>query len=146
MRNWPPLQSLLVLIALGLLLIPLTSLTGKRNSVPSPVVHSGESSPATAIEAHAILRFAHPPDRFTVLENGSPVWSVESNSGDTEFESDLQLKGDAGFVDLEIAVVWPAGAPQTVVEMEFIPEAYEAVVRTAWGTGEFQSSFTFPLE
>jgi hypothetical protein len=151
MKSWPPFQGFLVLAALALLLIPTIRLTGGRPSSPPAVEFMApESTDASKIAAHVTLRFAHAPERFTVLERGRPIWThdirTDGDAGQTEFDGTIMLRSDGGYADLAVAVVWPPGTPRTVVELDLLPDGAEGATRTAWGESEFTTNFSFPIE
>lgn len=141
------MQGVLVLIALGLLLVPLLKLTRAPSSETIDVPRNAMSASAV-VAAHATLRFAHPPKFFSVRTAGGASWTrrLGDQPVETEFETNLELKPDAGYVDLEVEVQWPTGTPRTIVELELAPDGSEAATRSAWGEGQLITTFSFPIK
>jgi hypothetical protein len=146
MRGWPLVELLGLSIALALLVLPLHAFTlGRRplsapSPSPVPVVPTADTGERTA--ARITARFAHPPLRLRVSSESETIWELPSPSAQlvaTECELPLGTVG----IDLRVEAEWPAGTPETVIELALEPDELETLSRTAWGQGTVDAILTY---
>ena len=144
MRGWPPLESALLLLAFGLALIPLYGFTIGKDPVQPISTHQerpAEESSLTLV--FLTLRFAHPPESFSVHHLDKTIWSSENENGGNEFYSDTDLDLTEDGIDLRLSVTWPEGTPSTAAELTLEPDLLERRSVTLWGSEDLQSVATF---
>jgi hypothetical protein len=148
MRGWPLIELLGLSGALALLTLPLHAFTlGRRPLPPSPAATTATAAPdheeRTPVRLSA--RFVHPPSRLRVCNGPEILWESAALST-TSASARCTLPLAIAAVDLRVEVEWPAGTPETVVELTLEPDGLDTLSRTAWGTGTVETilSYTWP--
>ena len=143
MRGFPLVNAVVILLALGLVLVPLLSLTSSspentdlsRNEVVEP---SGDQAVPVAIS----LRYAHRPGRVALSHLGKVIWQADA-AGALERGAEVSLVIPPEGIDLLVHAVWLEGTPESALEITLEPEALPELSQVIWGRGEVEDVVTF---
>lgn len=134
MRGFPLINTAVILVALGLILIPMIKLT----SAPPKVTprKSIDDTPSDTIPVEIEVRHAHQPEQLSISHLGKEIWTIGSDS-----ETQLVIPEEG--VDLLVQVRWPEGTPESAVEISLAPQAMASLSRNLWGKGDLEEILTF---
>jgi len=142
MRGFPPIQIFLLVLAFGLLAVPLAKLTG--NAAHAPLSPLRTEAPQTQLTP-VLLRFnfAHPPLSLSLRQGSHTlVQEVKMSQVPWELKTEMSLLKDGD--ELSLDVTWPQGTPNTAITCEIEPDGHEAESRTLWTTSaELHEILTF---
>ena len=140
MRGFPLLNGAFIVMALGLVLLPLLRLTSSDagSTKPSAPTMPQPSGIATGIS----VRYAHAPTSLTLSHLGKTLWQTTSVAEiDAGREVPLIL-GSEG-IDLLLAVIWTEGTPATAIGITLQPEGLAEQSQVLWGEGSVEDVLTF---
>lgn len=138
-----PLRQLAVTAALFLgLLIPLAALSRRQPPAPVLAIDHVHDVERTQITAWATLHFAHPPLHVHLHQGDREIWHLDPTD-EKEFESEIVLGVGNGFAEIVAHVVWPAGTPESVIELTLEPDGMEARTISDWGHGKLDTVLMF---
>lgn len=141
MRGFPLINTAVILLALGLILLPLAHLTSSK--VEAPPSLPAESQPVeAAIPVTISARFAHAPTRLTLTHLGRVIWQADSSAAVAE-GCELLLDIPREGIDLLVHVVWPENTPESALELSLEPTALAGRSQILWGEGEVEDVLTF---
>lgn len=144
MRSWPPLEAAVLLVALAFASFPLYHFTTGRRPAERLVVEQGDQNEASmAYEVWVAARFAHPPQSLKISHLGKAVWEAENPEESHRLSGKCALPLDSYGIDLRVEVAWPAGTPESIVELTLEPEALEGQTRSGWGEGKLDLILTY---
>ena len=132
-------ELILLILFFGVLLVPMTRLTGSR--VPAAGVE--EADPV--VKGHPAwirLRFAHLPERFRILAGETLLWEARVVE-DARLDRDIILPLQASLVELSVQVHWPPGTPETVCELILEPDGLAERRQSSWGESTLHEIMTF---
>ena len=130
MKDGPLREGILLVAGLGLLAVPLAMVTGQPKPARSQLV-SPEASP-DAWAADVEVRSAH-PFQWMELRRGKTVLArVEGPASEGEFECPVAKKGEL----LVVAASYPAGTPETALQVQLWASSFPEIEHTFWGEGE----------
>lgn len=130
MRGSPLREFFLVLLAGGLLLLPLARLT--RSPVRTwgqeilPEVHADQ------VEAWIALRFSHAPERFTLRQADRVLLE---GGGSAREDDDVLITLTDGHLRLQLNVEWPEDIPDAYAELSVEPEQFSEQRQGFWARG-----------
>lgn len=132
-------ELILLILFFGVLLVPMTRLTGSR--VPAAGVE--EADPV--VKGHPAwirLRFAHLPERFRILVGETLLWQASAVE-DVRLDRDIVLPLHQSLVELSVQVHWPPGTPETVCELILEPDGLAERRQSAWGESTLDEIMAF---
>ena len=132
MTRSPIVSTLCALIPLAALAIPLS-----RVLSPDLVVQVEVIEPLHAddlVRADILLKSAHPFEQVTV--NGVLFLKGEE-------EKEVRFDPSQAFT---IGVTWPAGTPESALQLEIIPDGLEIKSHTLWGSESAKEEIQFSWE
>lgn len=143
MKGSPLHQLLIVVLFFGGLLLPMLTFSGKAPPAPEPVDHGhAHTQEERLVTAWATLHFAHPPLHLHLHQGARDLWHLDP-TGETEFETELELGMSGDFAEIIAHVIWPANTPESVVELTLEPDGLEKRTRTAWGHKKLDTVLVF---
>jgi hypothetical protein len=137
MRGSPLAQTVLVVIALLLLLIPLQRLT-QREQRPLPSVASTPPK-----QVHLAVRTTAVPCRFQITFLGKTLWAEDASTPELakDFDIDFPKQG----IDLVVDATWESKALAAMEIILSLPDG-TAIHKTLWGQGTANDVLTFKEE
>lgn len=141
MRGWPPLEMLVVFLAIGLAVVPLLHLTKNDQSVEVSVV-SEPSVTTPTVGVFITAKFAHAPSTFRLKHLGETIWEPNPGASTELFgEADLRIPSEG--IDLIVEAVWPSETPKTAMELILEPDELAAQSTTHWAASELNAVATY---
>ena len=140
MRGFPLLNGAFILLALGVILVPLLRLTGDPAETPSSSEVATEDSEKR--EVAMVVRYAHEPASLAISHLGEAIWETTSSAEMKQGKKVSMEIPDEGF-DLFVSVEWPAGTPETALQLTLTPESLEEQTQVLWGQGDYGDVLSF---
>lgn len=140
MRGFPLINAAIILVALGLILVPLIKLTSTPSvgpafaNAPADLANDSES-----VTVSISFRSAHAPESIKVSHLGKTL--VDTDTVQATFEVGMAIPEEG--VDLLVEVVWPNGTPDTALEVTLEPTAQESLAQVLWAEGSAEEILTF---
>jgi hypothetical protein len=138
MKGNPLWELAWVVLLFALLLPPMLHVTRSRDRQPAPIPMTTPPTtarPAIKVPTWLTLRFAHPPQTFSVHQGEIELWKGAADSPTTTvFEEEIVLPVTQG-LELRVMVTWPENTPSTIAELTLEPDGFRAVSRSAWSGG-----------
>ena len=140
MRGFPLINAAIILVALGVILVPLVKLTSAPPTVIAdrPLLQTETEDP-NSVSVSLSFRSAHTPDSIKVSHLGKLL--VNTDSVDDIIDVDLMIPEEG--VDLLVDVQWPNGTPETALELTLEPTARDSLAQVLWGEGQVEEILTF---
>lgn len=139
MRGFPPLQIFLLVLAFGLLAVPMVQLTGQvQPSSSAALERENESAQEKAanqkVEALIRLRYAHRPVSLSLKQEGRELLKdVDLTTSPIEVSTELAISPDGN--ELTLQAQWPDGTPDTALTFEVEPDGLDSRTETRWSAG-----------
>jgi len=134
MRGFPFLNLLIALLLSGAVMLPLVY----RATRKAPAVEhldSPAAEPGSTVSSHVSLRFVHAPVSVR-LKNGEAVlheWT--SPIGGRLLEETVAMPFHDSRAEFTVQITWPAGTPETMVEIKVEPDGKGARSVNVWSSG-----------
>jgi len=138
MRPSPLVLLALVAVGFALIAVPLARLTGAEGA-SRPTTGGAAAAPAAAgaglVTSWVRLRFAHPPLKVTLSQDGRSVavFAAPADAASGLMEQACELALPPGeVIDLLVEATWPGGTPPTALGVEVEPDGQETRRATVW--------------
>lgn len=133
MRGFPPIHLLLLMIAFGLIAVPLSHLTFARPTTVATWI-SGELPEDTQepVKTFVRLRFAHLPMTLEVKQGNQVLMSEKTTSPSLEMEITTKMVVPKEGLELLVNATWPENTPSTAVAVEVEPDGKSLRSQTLW--------------
>lgn len=143
MRGSPLFRAVLVVVALLALLVPLRTLTNRRNEAAAAPPQHAMAGAVTKKKFHLELTSTTAPFKYQITSGGEPIWRGESDSATVT--TDLELEFPPEGIDLVLDASWIEQKP-TAVKLALTPQDSATMAKTVWGTMSVSEVLTFQEE
>ncbi len=136
MRGFPLLNLLIALLLSGTVLLPFVYKASRVVPIPAEVAGPpGESLDHEGrVSSHVRLRCGHAPSRV-LLKHGETLLHEWGSPAGTILEETLMLPLTDNRTEFTVQATWPAGTPETVIEITIEPEGKAARMVNVWASG-----------
>ena len=136
MRGFPLLNLLIALLLSGAVLLPLVYRATRVAPAPAEVTGQPGESPdkGGAVSSHVRLHCGHAPSSVR-LRNGETLLHEWSSPPGSILEETLALPFNDNRTEFTVQATWPAGTPETVIEITVEPDGKAARMANVWASG-----------
>lgn len=132
MQGFPPARLFFVLLAFGLLAIPLIRLTSAEKVAAAPAAAVAGRTPAL-IE----IRFSHRPGRLVVKDSlDQRILAELPADAESPWTGETELRLVESRAELRLEAAWPDDAAEHAVTVRLEPEDHESREHTVWASSE----------
>lgn len=135
MRGFPFLNLVLALLLSGVVLLPLVYRATRSAAMAVEPGRPAAADPDGRISSHVSLHFVHAPVTVRLKDGAAVLHEWAAPGGARLLEDTVVLPFSDNRTEITVQITWPAGTPETNVEIRVEPDGKASRKDNVWSSG-----------